>query len=129
MDRNLDDTRNTFQQVLRRAQAGLVALAEKEPTNQEEPVSFQVPETGWPAMDAAALHGLVGDAVRLIEPHTEADSVSLVVSFLSEFGAMLNRAPHLVLDGMIHPLLFWPVLVGNSSKSAREQPGSVFRRS
>jgi hypothetical protein len=119
MDYEIDDSRNTFQQALRRAQAGLVALTEEEPTNQEEPVPFQSMETEWPAMDAAALHGLVGDAVRLIEPHTEADPVSLVVSFLSEFGAMLNRGPHLILDGTYHPLLFWPVLVGQSSKSRK----------
>lgn len=77
------------------------------------------PKDGWPVLDDAALHGLAGSVVRLIEPHTEADSVALLVSFLSEFGAMLNRAPHLILDGSYHPLLFWPVLVGQSSKSRK----------
>ena len=36
---------------------------------------------------------------------------------------MLNRGPHLVLDGTIHPLLFWPVLVGQSSKSRKGTAG------
>ena len=79
----------------------------------------------WPILDDAALHGLAGDVVRLIEPHTEADPVSLLASFLSEFGAMLNRGPHLILDGSYHPLLFWPVLVGQSSKSRK---GTASRR-
>jgi len=74
-------------------------------------------------LDDAALHGLAGEAVRLIEPHTEADPVALLVSFLSEYGAMLNRAPHLNLDGSYHPLLFWPVLVGQSSKSRKGTAG------
>ena len=77
----------------------------------------------WPTLEPAALHGLAGDVVRLIEPHTEADPVSLLVSFLSEFGAMLNRGPHLILDGSYHPLLFWPVLVGQSSKSRKGTAG------
>jgi len=77
------------------------------------------PREQWPVLDAAALHGLAGAVVRLFNPHTEADPVSVLVSFLSEFGAMLNRGPHLILDGSHHPLLFWPVLVGQSSKSRK----------
>jgi hypothetical protein len=73
----------------------------------------------WPVLDAAARYGLAGDVVHLFEPHTEADSVALLVSFLSEVGAMVGRAPHLILDGGYHPLLFWPVLVGKSSKSRK----------
>lgn len=77
----------------------------------------------WPILDAYALQGLAGEVVRLVEPHTEADPVALLVSFLSEFGAMLNRGPHLTLDGSYHPLLFWPVLVGQSSKSRKGTAG------
>jgi hypothetical protein len=79
----------------------------------------------WPVLKEPALHGLAGKVVRLIEPHTEADPVALLVSFLSEFGAMLNRGPHLILDGSYHSLLFWPVLVGQSSKSRK---GTASRR-
>ncbi|MDH5296605.1 MAG: bifunctional DNA primase/polymerase [Nitrospirota bacterium] len=77
----------------------------------------------WPVLNDAALHGLAGEVVRLIGPHTEADPVALLVSFLSEFGAMLNRSPYLLLDGFYHPLLFWPVLVGQSSKSRKGTAG------
>lgn len=76
-----------------------------------------------PCLNEAALHGLAGEVVRLIEPHTEADPVALLASFLAEFGVMLNRALHLVLDGTYHPLLFWPVLVGQSSKSRKGTAG------
>jgi hypothetical protein len=79
----------------------------------------------WPILDTAALHGLAGDVVRLISPHTEADAIALLVSFLSEFGAMLNRGPHLILDGSYHPLLFWPVIVAQSGKGRK---GTASRR-
>lgn len=82
----------------------------------------------WPALDAAALHGLAGEAVRLLSPHTEADEVALLVSFLAESGAMLNRGPHLILDGSVHPLLFWPVVVGQSSKSRKGTAGKRIER-
>jgi len=120
---SLDDSRNTFKQALRRAQTGIAVLAEEKPTNQEEAVPFQAMETEWPPLDEAALHGLAGEVVRLIEPHTEADPVSLLLSFLSECGAMLDRGPHLILDGSYHPLLFWPVIVGQSSKSRKGTAG------
>ena len=72
-----------------------------------------------PVLDETAYHGLAGEVVRLIEPHTEADPVALLASFLAEVGDMLNRGPHLILDGSYHPLLLWPVLVGRSSKSRK----------
>jgi hypothetical protein len=115
----LDESRNVFRQSLRRAQ---VALAELPGEPESEPQTVRAIDT-WPKLDEAALHGLCGDVVNIFAPHTESDPVALLVSFLSEFGTMMNRAPHLVLDGTIHPLLFWPVLVGQSSKSRKGTAG------
>ena len=116
---SLDEERNTFQQSLRRAQVALVEL----PSEPElEPREAKVLDP-WPILDDAALHGLSGDVVNVFAPHTESDPVALLVSFLSEAGTMLNRGPHLLLDGGVHPLLFWPVLVGNSSKSRKGTAG------
>jgi len=81
------------------------------------------PQDNWPMLDDAALHGLAGGIVHLLESHTEADHVALLASFLAELSTMLNRAPHLLLDGSYHPLLFWPVLVGQSSKSRKGTAG------
>ena len=80
-------------------------------------------QESWPILNEVAHHGLAGELVRLFRPHTEADPVALLVSFLSEVGATLNRGPHLILDGTFHPLLFWPVLVGRSSKSRKGTAG------
>ena len=122
MELALDDSRNHFRDIVRRAQNALASLPD-ETSDLPPPVTRLSP--AWPTLDPAVLHGLAGDVVRLIEPHTEADPVSLLVSFLAEFGAMLNRGPHLILDGSYHPLLFWPVLVGQSSKSRK---GTASRR-
>jgi len=88
-----------------------------------EGTSQTLPSESWPVLNNAALHGLAGEVVRLLEPHTEADSVALLACFLAETGAMLNRGPHLTLDGCYHPLLFWPVIVGQSSKSRKGTAG------
>lgn len=63
-------------------------------------VNEQDPETpldtiSWPdPPDEVAFHGLAGDIVRAIEPHTEADPVALLVQFLVAFGSVVGRGPH-----------------------------------
>lgn len=69
--------------------------------------------SGWPAPpDDAAYHGLAGEVVRALEPHTEADPVGVLVTLLAGFGNAVGRRPHLVLDSARHPLLVWPLLIG-----------------
>jgi hypothetical protein len=57
--------------------------------------------------------------VRTLAPHTEADPVALLVSFLAEAGTLIGPHPHLILDGCAHSLRIWAVLVGLSSKSRK----------
>lgn len=67
----------------------------------------------WPGPpDEAAYHGLAGEIVRALDPHTEADPIGVLVTLLAGFGNAIGRRPHLVLDGKRHPLGIWPVLVG-----------------
>lgn len=120
---DLDEPRNVFREAVRRAQAGLAALVEVEPVTEEPSVSLTSNITEWPSLDSAAFYGLAGRVADLYEPHTEADPVALVVSFLAEIGTMVGRGPHLNLDGSYHPLLFWPVLVGQSSKARKGTAG------
>ena len=82
----------------------------------------------WPVLDETVFYGLAGDIVRTIEPHTEADPVALLVSILAEFGVMIGRGPHMILDGSRHPLLINPVLVGKSSKSRKGSAGKRIKR-
>src|SRR5262245_2964139 len=48
----------------------------------------------WPTMEQAAFHGLAGDFVRAIEPHTESDPVGLLVQFLVTFGNIVGHRPY-----------------------------------
>ena len=50
----------------------------------------------WPTLDPAALHGLPGEVVQAIGPHTEADPVAIVAQYLIAAGNAIGRgdAPH-----------------------------------
>src|SRR6266496_575287 len=41
--------------------------------------------------DEAAFHGLAGDIVRRLEPHTEASSVAILIQVLTTFGSAIGR--------------------------------------
>ena len=74
----------------------------------------------WPdPMSPDAFHGLAGDVVRAIEPHTEADSAALLVQFLASFGSMVGRGPHYQVEGDQHHGNLFVVLVGQSAKARK----------
>jgi len=74
----------------------------------------------WPnPPDEAAFHGLGGDVVRLITPHSEADRVALLVQFLAAFGNIIGRKPHFVAEAAYHALNLFLVLVGVTSKARK----------
>ncbi len=76
-------------------------------------------EKSWPQMDEAAFHGLAGDIVRALEPHTEADPVGLVGHLLSEFSALVGTGPRIKVGGGSMPLIFNAVFVGQTSKARK----------
>jgi hypothetical protein len=74
----------------------------------------------WPTpMRPEAFHGLPGEFVAMVEPHTEADRHGLLVQFLAAAGNAIGRGPGYMADGAFHPTLLWPVLVGVSAKSRK----------
>jgi hypothetical protein len=76
-------------------------------------------EAPWPTLDPAALHGLAGDAVRLLEPHTEADPAGLLVCLLAAFGNAVGPGPHAIADAAAHPARLNAVLVGETARSRK----------
>ena len=84
--------------------------------------------SSWPQLDEQALHGLAGDIVHAMAPFTEADKVTLLVHILSEFSCMIGRGPHIRLDGDCVPLLFWPTVVGDTSKSRKGSGAKRIKR-
>ena len=73
----------------------------------------------WPVLGENALYGLPGEVVAELSPHTEADPVNLLVTFLTTFGAAVGRGPHMVADGAEHPGRIFTVIVGDTSKGRK----------
>lgn len=91
------------------------------PANEsEDNDELDVTAEPWPdPMPAEAMYGLVGDVVRAIDPHTEADPVAILFQFLVGFGNMVGRhAYYRVEDTRHYPNLFC-VLVGQSSRARK----------
>ena len=49
-----------------------------------------------------AFHGLAGDVVRTLEPHTEADPAGLLIQFIIAFGNLIGRMNHWIVGGEKH---------------------------
>ena len=74
----------------------------------------------WPKpLAEAAFHGLAGDIVHLIEPHSEADPAALLLQLLIGFGNMVGRSPHVMVEADRHGANLFGVLVGQSSKARK----------
>jgi hypothetical protein len=74
----------------------------------------------WPdPPDQAAYHGLAGDFVRTIAPHTEADPVGILMQLLGLVGTLAGRTPHIRVEADRHGLNEFVVLVGETSKGRK----------
>ena len=76
-------------------------------------------EQAWPTLDPAALHGLAGDAVRLIVPHSEADPAALLVQTLVAAGVQMGRTAHVRVEGDRHYPNLFAIHVGTSSRGRK----------
>jgi bifunctional DNA primase/polymerase-like protein/primase-like protein/uncharacterized protein DUF3987 len=76
-------------------------------------------EKAWPVLSPQALHGLAGEIVRTIEPHTESDPAAILIQFLISFGNVIGRGPYYQTESDRHFTNLYAVLVGRSSKSRK----------
>jgi hypothetical protein len=87
----------------------------------------------WPGrLHDAAMYGIAGEFIRLVEPDTEADPAGLLVQFLAAFGAMVGRGPHYYVEGAEHHANLFVLLIGATAKGRKGTAWSrvreVFRR-
>ena len=87
-------------------------------TNHYTTSSLPTP-AGWPELDDAALHGLAGDFVRLISPHSESALVALHLQFLVAFGNVIGRGPHFKVEADYHACNLFTALVGQTAKGRK----------
>lgn len=93
--------------------------APKEPPNLSSNSFFSSDITEWPEMTEAVYHGLAGDLVRAIEPHTEADPAALLLQFLVAFGNAIGRSAHFTAEADGHYGNLFVAIVGNTSKGRK----------
>ena len=70
----------------------------------------------WPSMNDAAYHGVAGDVVRTISPHSEADPVAVLIQFLTCAGNIIGGSP-------FYQALGHPPPTEKLQKRARAPPG------
>jgi Protein of unknown function (DUF3987) len=73
----------------------------------------------WPVLDQAVYHGLAGDVVNTILPHTEADPVALLLQFLVSFGNAIGRQPYYFIEGAEHYPVLFALLAGATAKGRK----------
>src|SRR5215217_1245263 len=73
----------------------------------------------WPALDPAALHGIAGEIVQTLDPHTEADPVAILIQTLALAGNVIGRNPYYQIESDRHHANLFAVLTGKSSKARK----------
>jgi hypothetical protein len=87
------------------------------------------PPDGWPTPPGpGAYHGLAGEIVQAIAPHTEADPVALLAQLLVAFGAAVGRGAHFQVEATRHNPNEFVVLVGDSAKARKGSSWEHVRR-
>jgi hypothetical protein len=76
-------------------------------------------EAAWPVMAPAAYHGLAGEVVSIIAPHTEADPIALHLHFLASFGSAVGRGPHYLVEATSHFANLFLVTIGRTSRARK----------
>lgn len=84
-----------------------------EPTNKRSTPEFPMP-------NEKMFHGLAGEFVRLIQPHTEADPVGILIQFLVIFGNIIGRSAHFQVEADRQHLNLFTVLVGKTAGGRKE---------
>jgi hypothetical protein len=83
----------------------------------------------WPApMQPEARHGFVGEALEIIEPHTEADPHALLVQLLVAFGNVIGRGAGFRAEADFHSTVLYAVIVGETAKARKGTSLGYIRR-
>lgn len=90
--------------------------------------TLQPPRPPWPRLDDTALYGPIGDFVRGVAPHTEADPAALLLNSLVYVGCLLSeRSVVLRLGERKHRPCLFAAIVGQSAKARKGTSTHVVR--
>jgi hypothetical protein len=85
--------------------------AGKSTQSENQAVSFEP----MPEPSDKCFYGLARDFVRLVEPHTESDRMTLLVQFLTFFGVIVGRYAYFLPENDKHFTNLFCVIVGNTA--------------
>ncbi|OKL36228.1 DUF3987 domain-containing protein [Domibacillus mangrovi] len=68
---------------------------------------------------ALAYHGLAGEIVRAIDPHTEGDPIATLITFLTAYGNIIGDKAHFTAGARQHPARLFSVIVGATGKGRK----------
>jgi hypothetical protein len=107
-----------------------LSLLDQPPEEPRQPDAMLLPPpAGWPAPAAPAIyHELLGEIVRQIAPHTEADPVAILTQLLVAFGAAVGRGSWFTVEATRHHANEFMLLVGDSSKARKGSSWDHVRR-
>lgn len=74
---------------------------------------------GPPELPDAALHGLVGDLVHRIDPHTEADPAAVLITLLTVLGNLIGPGPSVSVGATRHRANLFALVVGATAKARK----------
>jgi hypothetical protein len=85
---------------------------------EEAPPASTIP--AWPdPLHEDAFHGIAGEVVRRIEPHSEADPAALLTQTLVGWGSLVGRGPYYLAEADHHHTNEYAVLVGTTAKGRK----------
>jgi hypothetical protein len=85
-----------------------------DPPTDPAPLSEEDDGPTVPVLADDAFYGVLGEYVRLIEPHTEADPAAILVAGLVAFGNACGNGPNYVVEADRHHTNLFAVCVGES---------------
>ena len=86
------------------------------PTSSEAAEVSDVPSL---PLSSPAYHGLPGEIVHAIEPHSEANPAAILLQLLVVSGNIMGRGPHLCVEADEHHPNLFAVVTGETSKSRK----------
>lgn len=72
-----------------------------------------------PVLGDAALYGPMGEIIRLLAPHTEADPAAMYAQLFTCLGNIVGRGAWFVADGARHHANFFVVVTGRTAKARK----------
>jgi hypothetical protein len=74
----------------------------------------------WPdPLGKDAYHGVVGEYVRLVDPHTEGDPAAVLIQTLVCLGNAMGRNPHFYVEATRHGTNLFGAVVGNTAMARK----------